>query len=132
MKRLGFSLLLSLAVFGSVAAQTGSKHVDLKEITDGKFRQVTAIGEMRSLPDGEHYTAMNADKSMIIKYSYRTGNPVDTLFNAVKLVNVPLRILMDIQSAAPGIISWFGGIRSLFIVALPRLWFMIMTYVVIM
>ncbi len=30
MKRLGFSLLLSLAVFGSVAAQTGSKHVDLK------------------------------------------------------------------------------------------------------
>ena len=131
MKRLGFSLLLSLAVFGSVAAQTGSKHVDLKEITDGKFRQVTAIGEMRSLPDGEHYTAMNADKSMIIKYSYRTGNPVDTLFN-VKLVNVPLRILMDIQSAAPGIISWFGGIRSLFIVALPRLWFMIMTYVVIM
>ena len=40
MKRLGFSLLLSLAVFGSVAAQTGSKHVDLKEITDGKFRQV--------------------------------------------------------------------------------------------
>ena len=43
MKRLGFSLLLSLAVFGSVAAQTGSKHVDLKEITDGKFRQVTAI-----------------------------------------------------------------------------------------
>ena len=41
MKRLGFSLLLSLAVFGSVAAQTGSKHVDLKEITDGKFRQVS-------------------------------------------------------------------------------------------
>ena len=45
---------------------------------------MTAIGEMRSLPDGEHYTAMNADKSMIIKYSYRTGNPVDTLFNARK------------------------------------------------
>ena len=121
MKRLGFSLLLSLAVFGSVAAQTGSKHVDLKEITDGKFRQVTAIGEMRSLPDGEHYTAMNADKSMIIKYSYRTGNPVDTLFNARKA-----------QSAVPGIISWFGGIRSLFIVALLRRWFMIMTCVVIM
>ena len=41
MKRLGFSLLLSLAVFGSVAAQTGSKHVDLKEITDGKFRKIS-------------------------------------------------------------------------------------------
>ena len=129
MKRLGFSLLLSLAVFGSVAAQTGSKHVDLKEITDGKFRQVTAIGEMRSLPDGEHYTAMNADKSMIIKYSYRTGNPVDTLFNARKARECTFT---DIQSAVPGIISWFGGIRSLFIVALLRRWFMIMTCVVIM
>ena len=132
MKRLGFSLLLSLAVFGSVAAQTGSKHVDLKEITDGKFRQVTAIGEMRSLPDGEHYTAMNADKSMIIKYSYRTGILWIHCLMPVKLVNVPLRILMDIQSAVPGIISWFGGIRSLFIVALLRRWFMIMTCVVIM
>ena len=131
MKRLGFSLLLSLAVFGSVAAQTGSKHVDLKEITDGKFRQVTAIGEMRSLPDGEHYTAMNADKSMIIKYSYRTGNPVDTLFNARKARECTFTDF-DIQSAVPGIISWFGGIRSLFIVALLRRWFMIMTCVVIM
>lgn len=132
MKRLGFSLLLSLAVFGSVAAQTGSKHVDLKEITDGKFRQVTAIGEMRSLPDGEHYTAMNADKSMIIKYSYRTGNPVDTLFNARKARECTFTGFECNIPAAPGIISWFGGIRSLFIVALPRLWFMIMTYVVIM
>ena len=82
MKRLGFSILLSLATLGGVAAQTGNKQVELKEITDGKFRQVTNIGEMRSLPDGEHYTAINKDKSMIIKYSYRTGNPVDTLFNA--------------------------------------------------
>ncbi len=35
---------------------------------------------MRSMPDGEHYTAMNDARNMIIKYSYRTGNPVDTLF----------------------------------------------------
>ncbi|WP_455637753.1 S9 family peptidase [Parabacteroides sp.] len=82
MKRFGVGFLLSLAIIGSISAQNGSKRVDLKEITDGKFRQVTAIGEMRSLPDGEHYTAMNKDRNMVIKYSYRTGNPVDTLFNA--------------------------------------------------
>ena len=39
---------------------------------------------MRSMPDGEHYTAMNDARNMIIKYSYRTGNPVDTLFNTEK------------------------------------------------
>ncbi|MBN2660504.1 MAG: S9 family peptidase [Tannerellaceae bacterium] len=82
MKVLGLSLLLSLVMLGGLSAQNGSKQVDLKEITDGKFRQVSAIGDMRSLPDGEHYTAMNGDRNMIIKYSYRTGHPVDTLFNA--------------------------------------------------
>ena len=56
--------------------------MSLKEITDGMFRQKTAVGEMRSLPDGEHYTAMNAERNMIVKYSYRTGKAVDTLFNA--------------------------------------------------
>lgn len=84
MNRLTFSVLLSLALFGGVSAQNGSKHVDLKEITDGKFRQVTAIGEMRSLPDGEFYTAMNKERNMIVKYAYRTGNAVDTLFNTAK------------------------------------------------
>lgn len=76
--------MLSLVAMGSAFAQNGSKQLGLKEITDGKFRQVTNIGEMRSLPDGEHYTAMSKDKSMIIKYSYRTGNPVDTLFDTGK------------------------------------------------
>ncbi len=82
MKHLGVGLLLSLAVTVGVSAQDGSGRVDLKDLTDGGFRQITAVGEMRSLPDGEHYTAMSRDRSMIVKYSYRTGNPVDTLFDA--------------------------------------------------
>ena len=81
MKHLGVGLLLSLVIMGSVSAQNGSKRVNLKDITDGRFRQTTAVGEMRSIPDGEHYTAMSRDGSMIVKYSYRTGEPVDTLFD---------------------------------------------------
>ncbi|MDR2918909.1 MAG: S9 family peptidase [Tannerella sp.] len=77
----GFSFLLSLLVVAGVYAQNGSKRIDLKDITDGRFRQVTAIGELRSLPDGEHYTMMNKERTMVIKYAYRTGQPVDTLFN---------------------------------------------------
>lgn len=83
MKRLGFTLLLSL-VIGNIFAQSGNKQVDLKDITSGKFGQQSAGGDIRPLPDGEHYTAMNPERNMIIKYSYRTGSPVDTLFNAKK------------------------------------------------
>ena len=84
MKKKGLTLLCALGVSGAIAAQMGTKRVELKDVVDGKFRQTTAIGEMRSLPDGEHYTAMNAARTMIVKYSYRTGQPVDTLFNTAK------------------------------------------------
>lgn len=82
MNKINAIILAALVSAGTAGAQTGDKSVSLKEITDGMFRQKTAVGEMRSLPDGEHYTAMNAERNMIIKYSYRTGKAVDTLFNA--------------------------------------------------
>lgn len=82
MNKINTIILAALVSAGTAGAQTGDKSVRLKEITDGMFRQKTAVGEMRSLPDGEHYTAMNADRNMIVKYSYRTGKAVDTLFNA--------------------------------------------------
>mgnify|MGYP002551208717 FL=1 len=75
------TLFMSLSLAGGAFAQTGSKPVDLKAIVDGHFRQKTSVGEMRSLPDGEYYTAMNPERDMIVKYAYRTGEPVDTLFN---------------------------------------------------
>lgn len=84
MKRILLSVCLGFTLIGTIAAQQGGKRVNLKEIIDGEFRQVTSIGEMRSLPDGEHYTAMNPERNMIVRYSYRTGSPVDTLFNTKK------------------------------------------------
>ena len=80
MKKIGITLLLSLTI-GTLFSQTSSKEVTLKEITAGAFNQKSSTGEMCSLPDGAHYTAMNAERNMIIKYAYRTGNAVDTLFN---------------------------------------------------
>ena len=64
-----------------VVAQQGSKCISLPDIVNGTFRQESAAGEMRPLPDGEHYTAMNRERTMIIKYSYRTGEAVETLFD---------------------------------------------------
>lgn len=82
MKHLGSSLLAMLLLTAvPLFAQNGNKRLNLKDIAGGVFRQITSTGDMRSLPDGEHYSAMNDSRSMIIKYSYRTGEAVDTLFN---------------------------------------------------
>jgi dipeptidyl-peptidase-4 len=72
-----YAIVLSM----TVPAQKGSKKISLADIVNGEFRTSSAGGEMRSLPDGEHYTSMNRERSMILKYSYRTGRVVDTLFN---------------------------------------------------
>ena len=42
MKRLGFGALLSFLLVGSLAAQNGSKRVDLKEITDEELEKIVA------------------------------------------------------------------------------------------
>jgi dipeptidyl-peptidase-4 len=84
MKRISLVIFFFTGVAGFLAAQNGNQRVNLKEIVDGKFRQATMAGEMRSLPDGEHYTAMNKERTMVIKYAYRTGKPVDTLFYSAK------------------------------------------------
>ena len=77
-KKTGIALLLSLLTAGGIGAQ---QRVNLKDITDGKFYQSTADGGLRTMADGVHYTAMNKERTMIVKYDYRTGKPVDTLFH---------------------------------------------------
>ena len=82
MKKILLFLLFIIPILsGSVFAQTGSKRINLSDIVNGTFRQATSAGEMRSLPDGVHYTAMNRERTKIIKYSYRTGEEVETLFD---------------------------------------------------
>lgn len=108
MKRIGLTLLLFAGMAIGANAQQGTKRIQLKEIVDGNFRQTTAIGEMRSLPDGEHYTAMNPQRTMIIKYAYRTGAPVDTLFNTAKAREITFDTFEGYQISPTGhrIIVW--------------------------
>jgi dipeptidyl-peptidase-4 len=61
-------------------AQTGAKSLLLKDIIDKKYAPA-AVDAIRSLPDGEHYTRLSADKKAILKYAYKTGQLVETLFH---------------------------------------------------
>ncbi|MDR2232942.1 MAG: S9 family peptidase [Tannerella sp.] len=76
-------ILVSLLFISGAYAQQGSKRVELMDVVGGTFRQETGVGDVRSMPDGEYYTQMNNAGNMVIKYSYRTGQPVDTLFNTL-------------------------------------------------
>lgn len=81
MKKLSILFLLCLLV--QVVPAQGSKTLDLKEITSGKFR-AEGIQGVIPMADGEHYTQMNAEGTQIIKYSFRTGQQVEVVFDVAK------------------------------------------------
>lgn len=81
MRKITLTLMLCLACLTALA-QTG-KALDLKDVTSGKFRP-EGIRNVVPMTDGEHYTQMNGDGTQIIKYSFKTGEPVETLFDVTK------------------------------------------------
>lgn len=55
----------------------------LKELVEGRFSP-QGIPSMESSADGTHYYRADSENRAVIKFSYATGKPVDTLFNTRK------------------------------------------------
>lgn len=89
MKKVCF-VLLAILVSSSLFTQT----LNLKDITDGKYK-AKGIASAVSSVDGEFYFQADKSKTKIIKYSYKTGQAVATVF--------------DIQTARDCTISSFEG-----------------------
>ncbi|WP_304590425.1 DPP IV N-terminal domain-containing protein, partial [Bacteroides acidifaciens] len=78
MRKISLALLACLLCLTGMAQ--GSKALDLKDITSGRFRPQNIQGVIPT-PDGEHYTQMNAEGTQIIKYSFKTGEKVEVIFD---------------------------------------------------
>lgn len=89
MKKVCF-VLLAILISTSFFAQT----LNLKDITGGEYR-AKGIASITSSADGEFYFQADQSKTKIIKYSYKTGQPVETVF--------------DIQTARDCTIPSFDG-----------------------
>ncbi|NDV81234.1 S9 family peptidase [Bacteroides sp. 51] len=74
------SILLLCCLFSLNSWAQGSQPLNLKEITNGKFRAESLRGIV-SMADGEHYTRMNNEGTQILKYSFRTGEQVGVVFD---------------------------------------------------
>ena len=83
--KMQLSVIISLLVLNCafISAQTGSNPIQLQDIVDGKYRPA-GMTETRSMPDGEHYTVLSPDRKAILRYAYKNGQLVDTLFHTDK------------------------------------------------
>lgn len=98
MKQISIAFLFCLCTLASFAQ--GGKSLDLKEIVSGKFRPENIYGVIPIPGDGEHYSQMNADGTQIIKYSFKTGKPVEVLFDAATARECPFKTF-DSYSFSP-------------------------------
>ncbi len=84
MKQILLAGLLTLALPTISAKQ----HVELSDIVKGKYAE-KGMAALSPMQDGSHYLQLDQEQTMIIKYSYRTGAVVDTLFNAATARECP-------------------------------------------
>ena len=77
-------LLLGLGTSYETRAQQPTKTLQVEDVTSGKFYAYTAGRGMRSTSDGKYYTLMDDKHTAILRYSFHTGQLIDTLFSVAK------------------------------------------------
>lgn len=77
-------LLLGLGTSYETRAQQPTKTLQVEDVTLGKFYAYTAGRGMRSTSDGKYYTLMDDKHTAILRYSFHTGQLIDTLFSVAK------------------------------------------------
>lgn len=75
MKKLFTLLCLFLGVL-TLQAQK----VTLQDVVQGTYR-ASGIYGIKPMLDGEHYTQISSDRKRIVKYSFKTGEEVETIFD---------------------------------------------------
>ena len=98
MRQLGILFFCCLCTLASFAQ--GGKALDLKEIVSGQFTPENIYGVIPIPGDGEHYSQMNAGRTQIIKYSFKTGKAVEVLFDATTARECPFKTF-DSYSFSP-------------------------------
>lgn len=90
MKRFFTLLLLAIFVTGIQAQQK----VTLRDIAQGTYR-AQGISGLKPMLDGEHYTQISSDHKRIVKYSFKTGEEVGTLFDVTTARDCNLKSFDD-------------------------------------
>lgn len=75
-KRLLFTFAASILVAIGI---TAAEQITIRKITNGEY-SAHGVGGMRSMNDGEHYMMIGGGGTCIVRYAFKTGEVVDTLF----------------------------------------------------
>ena len=83
-------LFLCLCLPILTVAQT-KRPLTLEEVVNGTFRPENLYGITPIPGEGEYYSQMNDEGTQIIKYSFRTGEQVEVLFDVTTVRECPFK-----------------------------------------
>ena len=92
MRKIFRVLCLLILIYSQASAQHQPLSLD-DFFVKGSFRTQRVYG-LRSMNDGEHYTVLEGSRSRIVKYSYKTGQAVETLLDLQKIEDSPVKLGM--------------------------------------
>ncbi len=81
-------LIAGVLLLATATLSATPTNVELADIVSGKYNQ-QGVPAQYDMQDGEHYLQLDGNHTMIIKYSYRTGEVVDTIFDVKKARECP-------------------------------------------
>ncbi len=92
------TLLVLAILFLTFATQAQNKQkITFEDIFEkGTFRAQSVSG-LNSMNDGDHYTTLEGRGTKIIKYSYKTGEQVDVIFDITKVPDAPISNFMSYE-----------------------------------
>ncbi len=85
MKRIFIVLVLVVMSLWDMNAQTSFKKITVNDLYRKYTFYASGVYGLHSMNDGLHYTTYDGKTKSIIKYSYETGKPVDTVLNIQEL-----------------------------------------------
>lgn len=84
--KISTKVIIICLLMGFLQSVSAQQEITLEEIWKTNAFGAKPIVGINSMKDGEHYTLLIASgtNQYIVKYSYKTGNAVDTLFDRIK------------------------------------------------
>ena len=94
MKKIFITLICALCTMHYAFTQSSEQY--LRDFTSGSFRPQT-MAALYSMNDGTTYTMLSEDGTKIIKYDYKSGNAIETIFDIATAKNCSLKKISDYQ-----------------------------------
>lgn len=95
MKRIYYIFILLILTSLGLSSYAQQKKLSMDDFfVNGTFRTKGVYG-IRSMNDGAHYTVLANNGTQIVKYSYKTGQPVETLVDLKTIENSPVKYISN-------------------------------------